>query len=81
MGFTVQVENRRKIKESGKIDKYLDFVREMKKLWNLKVTVILIVIDAPGTIAKEPGWETGGQRKNHNHPDHSTAETTLSLNE
>ena len=33
-------------------DKYLDLARELKKLWNMKVTVILIVIDAPSTVTK-----------------------------
>ena len=44
-----------KIKESKKRDKYLYLVRELKKkLWNVKVTVIQIVIGALGTITK--GW-------------------------
>ena len=30
--------------------KYLDFARELKKLWNMKVTVIPIVTDALGTV-------------------------------
>ena len=30
----------------------LDLARELKKLWNMKVTVIPIVIDALGTITK-----------------------------
>ena len=33
-------------------DKYLDLARELKKLWNMKVTVIPIVIGAHGTIPK-----------------------------
>ena len=33
-------------------DKYLDLARELKKLWNMKVTVIPIVIGALGTITK-----------------------------
>ena len=41
-----------KLKESEKRDKYLDLVRELKKLWNMKMTVILIVIGALGTITK-----------------------------
>ena len=33
-------------------DKYLDFVRESKKLWNMRVTVIPIVIIDLGTVTK-----------------------------
>ena len=40
-------------KESKKIDKYLDLARELKKLWNMKVTMILVVIRALGTVFKD----------------------------
>ena len=33
-------------------NKYLDLERELKKLWNMKVTVVPIVIGALGTITK-----------------------------
>ena len=33
-------------------NKYLDLARELKKLWNMKVTIVLIVIGAFGTITK-----------------------------
>ena len=36
------------IKENEKGDKYLDPARELIKLWNMKVTVIPIVIGALG---------------------------------
>ena len=39
-----------KLKESEKKDKYLDFARELKKLWNMKVTIIPIVISAFSTV-------------------------------
>ena len=55
MDFAVPVDHRLKLKESKKSDKYLDLTREMKKknkLWNMKVTVIPIVISALGTIPK-----------------------------
>ena len=42
-----------KINESEKIDKYLDLARELKKLWNMKVTVIPIVIGALGIVTRE----------------------------
>ena len=34
------------------IIKYLDLARELKKLWNMKVTIIPIVIGALGTVTK-----------------------------
>ena len=40
------------MKESEKKDKYLDLARELKKLWNMKVTVIPIVINALVTVTK-----------------------------
>ena len=33
-------------------DKYLDLARELKKLWNMKVTFILIVIGVLSTVTK-----------------------------
>ena len=41
-----------KIKESEKIDKYLDFARELKKLWNMKMMVVPIVVGALETVSK-----------------------------
>ena len=71
MNFTVSADHRVKIKESEKINKYIDFAREQKKLWKMKVTVIPIVVGALGTVHKETGKEIGGtrdQRKNQDHP-------------
>ena len=39
-------------KESEKKDKYQDLAKELKKLWNIKVMVIPIVIGALGTVTK-----------------------------
>ena len=50
MDFAVPADHRVKLKESKKRDKYLDLARELRKLWNIKVTVIPIVIDALGTV-------------------------------
>ena len=50
----VNFDHRAKLKEREKRDKYLDLVREQKKLWNMKVTVIPIVIGALGTVTKGP---------------------------
>ena len=41
-----------KLKECEKEDKYLDLAIELKKLWNMKVTIITIVIGAFGTVTK-----------------------------
>ena len=50
--FAVPVDHRINLKESEKKDKYLDLARELKKLWNMKVTIVPIVIGALGTITK-----------------------------
>ena len=50
--FAVSADLRIKLKQCEKKDKYLDLARELKKLWNMKVTIILIVISAFGTVTK-----------------------------
>ena len=50
--FVIPVSHRVKLKESEKRDKYLGLTWELKKLWNMKVTVILIVIGALDTVTK-----------------------------
>ena len=50
--FAVLADNRITLKECEKKDKYLDLARELKKLWNMKVTIIPIVIGAFGTVTK-----------------------------
>ena len=50
--FAVQADNKIKLKECEKKDKYLDLARELKKLWNVKVTIVPIVIGAFGTVTK-----------------------------
>ena len=50
--FAVPVEHRIKLKECEKKDKYLNLARELKKLWNMQVTIIEIVIGAFGTVTK-----------------------------
>ena len=52
MNFTVLTHGRVKLKESEKRDNYLNLARELKKLWNLKVTIIPIVIGAFSTVTK-----------------------------
>ena len=50
--FAVPADHRIKLKECEKKDKNLDLARELKNLWNMKVTVIPIMIGAFGTITK-----------------------------
>ena len=42
----------KKLKECEKRDKYLDLAGELKKLWNMKLTIIPIVIGAFGSVTK-----------------------------
>ena len=51
--FAVPGDHRVKMKEKGKKGKYCDLDSELKKMWNLKVIIILIVIGALGTV---PEW-------------------------
>ena len=52
MDLAVPADHRLKLKEREKKNKYLDLARELKKLWDMKVTVIPIVIRAFGTVTK-----------------------------
>ena len=52
MDFAVSADYRVKLEENEKTDKYLHPSLELKKLWNMKVTVIPIVIGAIGTVTK-----------------------------
>ena len=51
--FAVPADHRIKLKECEKKDRYLDLAKELKKLWNMKVTIVPIVIGAFGTVTKE----------------------------
>ena len=50
--FAVLADHRINLKECEKKDKYLDLARKLKKLWNMQVTIIPIVIRAFGTVTK-----------------------------
>ena len=50
--FAVPADHRIKLKECERKDKYLDLARDLKKLWNIQVTIIPIVIGAFGTVTK-----------------------------
>ena len=52
MDFAVQADHRIKLKECELKDKYLDLARELKKLRNMKVMIIPIMIGALGTVTK-----------------------------
>ena len=66
--FAVPADHRVKLKECEKKDKYFDLARELKKLWNMQVTIIPIVIGAFGTVTKGTGglgnWRTSGDHPN-----------------
>ena len=50
--FAIPADHKINLKESEKKDKYLDLARVLKNLWNMKVTIVPIVIGALGTITK-----------------------------
>ena len=52
MEFAAPVDHRIKLKKSEKKHKYLDLAREWQKIWNMKVTIIPIMIGAFGTVTK-----------------------------
>ena len=67
---TVPADHRTKPKECEKKDKYLILARELKKLWNMHVTIIPIVIGVFGTVTKEllkglGSWRTSGDHPNY----------------
>ena len=48
----VPADHRVKLKEIEKRYKYLDLASKLKKLWNMKVTVISIAIGQIGSVTK-----------------------------
>ena len=52
MDFAVPADHRIKLKETEKKEKYYDLGKELKNLWNMKVTIIPILIGAFGTVTK-----------------------------
>ena len=72
MDFAFPADHRLKLKEREKRDKYLDFARELKKLWSMKMTVIPIVISRYNP--QKIGIGTGGfgnKRTSEDYPDYS----------
>ena len=69
MDFAVPVNHRVKLKESEKKDKCLDLASELKKLWNMKVKLMPIVIGTLGTVTEGlikglEDWEIRGRVAN-----------------
>ena len=50
--FAVPADHWINLKKCEKKNKYLDLARELKKLWNMKVMIVPIVIGTFGTITK-----------------------------
>ena len=50
--FAVPTDHGIKLKECEKSDKYVDFERELKKNWNMQVSIIPFVIGVFGTVTK-----------------------------
>ena len=72
MDFAVLNDYRVKIKENEKIDKYFDFAEGLKKMGNMKGTVIGIAVNALGTVHKDlekNTGRTGNQGKTRDHTD------------
>ena len=46
------MDHRINLKECEKNEEYLDLAKELKKLWNMKLTIVPIVIGALSTITK-----------------------------
>ena len=72
--LSIPADPRVKLKECEKGDKYFDLARELKKLWNMKVIIILIVIGVSGTVTKgllkgmedlEVGGRWGSSKQQH----------------
>ena len=62
--FAVPANHIIKLKDCEEKDKYLDLGREYKKQWNIKVTIVPIVIGAFGTATKGlENLEVGGRVK------------------
>ena len=51
--FLVSGDSRFKEKEKEKIEKYLDLKRELKKIWNVRLKIIPLVVGSLGAIAKQ----------------------------
>ena len=53
--FAVPRDSRIEEKEKDKIEKYQDLRRELRKIWNVKVKIIPLVVGCLGAIPKQFG--------------------------
>ena len=53
--FAVPGDSRIEDKEKEKIEKYQDLARELRRIWNLRVKVIPLVVGSLGAIPKQFG--------------------------
>ena len=74
--FAVPADNRIKLKECKKKDKYLELAKELKKLRNMKMTIVPIVIGTFGTITK---WLLKGLKDSEDGGRVETIQTTTLL--
>ena len=76
LDFAVPDDHRVKLKENENMGKYLDLAKELKKLWNMKVTVIPIVIGAfrTVTLTSKTTRRLGNNRTSGVNPHYSIAE-------
>ena len=52
VNFSILADHGVKLTDSEKIEKYVDFARELQILWNRNLTVIPVVIGSLGTVTK-----------------------------
>ena len=55
MDFAVPGDSRIEEKEKDKIEKYQDLGRELQKIWNVNVKIILLFVGSLGAILKQFG--------------------------
>ena len=48
MDSAVLVDHKMKMKRCENIDKYLEFTRDLKRVWKMKVMSVLILVDVFG---------------------------------
>ncbi len=65
MDFVVPADHRVKLKEWEKRYKYLDLTKELKMLWNLRVTIIPTAIGALGIYTRTGGVVNNWTSKSH----------------
>ena len=73
MDFVVPADCGIEIKENEKIEKYLYLAIDLKTLWNMRRTMIQIVIgllEAVHKGLKKKNGKIRNQRKGQDHPDH-----------